>query len=604
MTGQVTEDTNTKVTPELKKKTSSQMQNTSKVNAIIQNTGEYEVNKGTGQNGKTLEMIVKGIKYTYFSEEFNGVKHIYAGFNPGDPSTSDVINGAIMLAAAGDRVLVKGGTYTGTIRIESGVKLLGGYKEDGSRDYSAAKTTINGNVDMTRTVSAELNGFTIHSPRGGFIVNVGWSDKSTVANNYIDGGGYGVYISYGSNHLIKNNIIYSGTHGVWLTTTGNSKVIGNEIHAVQDSVVPCGTGFTSIGNNFYFGANHMGGGGGVPIYSTGDYFSRSIAGTANVNLSDVRATPNAIDLAQPKTSSGIKQTSISFTTTPIYINFYNKQWYTEYGSDISNSAFVSNSSSTGNISAIFKGLMANKSDLLLDGLGAYNEALVGGVVNNTLTFTLAVPGVEATENKARDMQVALALADIIKNPTKGQKLVLDAAQGLLEDMKNIEDQVGVDPELSKAESDLLQVAANVLLAQGVPDLLKSEDINSIRGIFKDLGQSKDKIILDYNRSAAPYYSNIVKKLEANMSALQLKGILSKELTKEDLKQFTPKEIEKIVKSIREANDKNFEMEYILQQDVKYRKAYLDPANKLLEESMKKMMHSFTGKLNNALEKKR
>lgn len=46
------------------------------------------------------------------------------------------------------------------------------------------------------------------------------------------------------------------------------------------------------------------------------------------------------------------------------------------------------------------------------------------------------------------------------------------------------------------------------------------------------------------------------------------------------------------------------MEYILQQDAKYRKAYLDPANKLLEESMKKMMRSFTDKLNNTLEEKR
>ncbi|MCX5679895.1 MAG: hypothetical protein NTZ95_04485 [Candidatus Omnitrophica bacterium] len=43
------------------------------------------------------------------------------------------------------------------------------------------------------------------------------------------------------------------------------------------------------------------------------------------------------------------------------------------------------------------------------------------------------------------------------------------------------------------------------------------------------------------------------------------------------------------------------MQYILQQDEKYHKEYLDPSNKALENNIKTMMNGFTQKINKVLE---
>ena len=48
----------------------------------------------------------------------------------------------------------------------------------------------------------------------------------------------------------------------------------------------------------------------------------------------------------------------------------------------------------------------------------------------------------------------------------------------------------------------------------------------------------------------------------------------------------------------------FEVSYILQQDAKYRKEYLDPQNKILEEAMKMMLNGFTSRISKALENKK
>jgi hypothetical protein len=199
------------------------------------------------------------------------------------------------------------------------------------------------------------------------------------------------------------------------------------------------------------------------------------------------------------------------------------------------------------------------------------------------------------------MSLAMALASILKDPTDDQKLVLDIVETLLNDMKELKTEKAQNPDLDKTENELMMVVTSYLLAQGIPDLLKEGDISNIRNIFKDFGQSRDKIMLDYRESIKPYYNRMIKELESNLAILQLKGILSKKLTQEELHKFEPKEIDRLTSAIRKANDRSFEMEYILQQEGKYRKEYIDPSNKVLAEAMKKLMKSFAWKLNNALE---
>jgi hypothetical protein len=201
----------------------------------------------------------------------------------------------------------------------------------------------------------------------------------------------------------------------------------------------------------------------------------------------------------------------------------------------------------------------------------------------------------------QEMILAMALASILKDPTGDQKLVLDIVETLLNDMKELKTEKAQNPDLDKTENELMMVVTSCLLAQGIPDLLKEGDISNIRDIFKDFGQSRDKIMLDYRESIKPYYNRMIKELESNLAILQLKGILSKKLTQEELHKFEPKEIDRLTSAIRKANDRSFEIEYILQQEGKYRKEYIDPSNKVLAEAMKKLMKSFTWKLNNALE---
>lgn len=255
------------------------------------------------------------------------------------------------------------------------------------------------------------------------------------------------------------------------------------------------------------------------------------------------------------------------------------------------------------LSGIFKTLLANKSVLEGGIVAPLNEMAVGRLVTDTLASAVGVPSLIATESRIPDMQIALALANILKNPTAEQKAVLDAVEALLADMKNVEEKAGANPELTKAENDLLQMVATVLLAQGVPDLLKAGDIEGIKGIFRDLGASKDKIMFEYNQSIKPYYINIVKELTANLALLQLKGMISKKIIEEELKNLEPREIDRILESIRKANDKSFEMEYILQQEAKYRKEYIEPMNNVLKADMKLMLAKFTRRISKALEPK-
>jgi len=94
----------------------------------------------------------------------------------------------------------------------------------------------------------------------------------------------------------------------------------------------------------------------------------------------------------------------------------------------------------------------------------------------------------------------------------------------------------------------------------------------------------------------------VKKILAkNLALLQLNNIVSKGMMAEELEKLQPNEIDKIFEKLRKASNKSSDEEYILQQEAKYRKAYLDPNKKLLEDKMKLMMREFTQKISKVLE---
>jgi hypothetical protein len=107
-------------------------------------------------------------------------------------------------------------------------------------------------------------------------------------------------------------------------------------------------------------------------------------------------------------------------------------------------------------------------------------------------------------------------------------------------------------------------------------------------------------MLEYDKAARPYYDNMLKDLSKNMTMLQLKNILNSNMSKDQLEKLPPSELDKIMEKIKRQKDKAFEEEYLLQQEAKYRKTYLDPSKKKLEEDMKGMMDIFTQKINASL----
>lgn len=253
------------------------------------------------------------------------------------------------------------------------------------------------------------------------------------------------------------------------------------------------------------------------------------------------------------------------------------------------------------VASVFKGLLNNKEDLILQGHVNSDPALLTRIIDDAMSQSaLAVPIENMAFLQGMEMEMALVLANILKNPTEDQKSVLNAVESLLKDVTNIEQETG-SPELKKTSDDLLQMVAAVLIAQAIPDLLKEGDVANIKTIFSDLNTDKSRILLEYQDSIRPYYEEIARELSKNMDVLQLKNILSKNMTRKELENLPPNELDKIMQKLRAAKDRSFESEYIIQQESKYHKQYVDPNKKVLEEKMKVMMQDFTKRISKTLE---
>ena len=86
----------------------------------------------------------------------------------------------------------------------------------------------------------------------------------------------------------------------------------------------------------------------------------------------------------------------------------------------------------------------------------------------------------------------------------------------------------------------------------------------------------------YTQSTAPYYKKAAKIIANNLALLQSLKILSKELIPEDVYKMSRQEIERAIKTVKNSQNKAFGIEYIKQEEAKYRKAHIDPNKALLK----------------------
>ena len=256
---------------------------------------------------------------------------------------------------------------------------------------------------------------------------------------------------------------------------------------------------------------------------------------------------------------------------------------------------IQNQPSNSGLSTIFAGLLNSKDSILSkDGGTVDAQAIKRIVYEASMEPSLSAPQDISDEN----MRLALALANILKDPTQDQKLVIDTMQALL--LEN----ASQSPDVKKAQDELLQAVANILIAQAIPDLFKEGDMSNVRAIFQDLNNQKGKIMMEYNIALDPYYKELKKILSKNMNSLQINNIISKSMMAEELEKLQPNEIDKIFEKLRKASNRSSEEEAMLKEEAKYRKEYLDPSRKILEEKMRLLMKDFTQRLSKVLEAKK
>ena len=637
----VNEDAADKPTPELKKKRSATNENKPATIAAEADTIlpidiadeaslYYNVLIGSGsqQNRDANGRLI--------SEVFNGKLHVYAGFDnvgivgPSDSTNSvtprSVTNSVIMetiwyaydkikTSNNGAIVLIKGGAYNllsvpGTygrpLQLSNGVSLYGGYREDGTRDVKNSPTIINsgeGGVRISNiTKPTEFNGFTINGTEtltletelvtGRYLFNEAGTlnfrnqTKTTnliIRNNTFNAGfstyygsrrygGYGITTWLSANVLIENNKF-------------NCANVGLSVY-FSENIVSRNNIFNSpYGIQFYNGSRSTGS-------SASDYFSNS-----QVLMLDKTSTISINDSRKIDTYKG--NNNVITPNRWNNANTHNKM----STSNLTSTIYLGNNESinTEALSSIFKGLLKNKNDLLSKETGLINPAILEKIAMDTLNQSaLSAPIVNLSAAKITKMELAMKLSSIIANPTEDQKMILDSVMAILNETDK-EGEGSVSPELKKAQDDLLQMVASVLIAQAIPDLLKEGDVLGIKNIFSELNASKNRIMSGYQESTKPYYDEMVKELEKNMSVLQLKNILSNSMSSKDLEKMPRNDIDKVLEKLRQAKDKSFEAEYILQEEAKYRKAYLDPNKKIMEERMKAMMRDFTSRLSKVLE---
>ena len=552
LSSQVNENAADKPAFKLQKKTSDMGQSSSKqvssVKSVLAPEGSVtmstnsSINIGTG----TLQHYENG---RLISEYINGVKYIYAGFDKvgfAANGTVDPIKNAINESQAGDIILVKAGVYTGDLALSGGTRVYGGFDDTGNRNIDGNQTTIVGNISSGgSSVLSELNGF------------YGSGGTITVSN----GGNFQLaYVNYGGNV----NSLDGTCITFYNTSAGNVYANGNVMQAGNDY-------FGNYSGSLYIGDASPD----FTVSNVGLNRTESVTTTTNVSQSNQF---NLNDITKNRTDSQYSDSAGLYSTT-------------------GNSGYSGSDGLVSQMKTFFK---ENNGGLAPDGS---NTLAVRQAKDSATESALAVPVKAPADisDGTNGITMAAMLANILKNPTGDQRLILDTMMSLLNDVDKNPDEKSRSPEVKKAQDDLIQAVANILIAQAIPDLLKEGDMSNIKGIFQDMDTQKNRIITEYNLAVEPYYREVKKLLAKNLSILQLNNIVSKTMIKEELSKTEPNEVDRIINKIKKMQNVSFEAAYILQEESKLHSNYIDPNKKILDNKMKAMLEGFTARLSKILE---
>jgi len=200
------------------------------------------------------------------------------------------------------------------------------------------------------------------------------------------------------------------------------------------------------------------------------------------------------------------------------------------------------------------------------------------------------------DGQTGEIQAINVLANIAENPDETELGILDVLKNIIEQETMTE-----NGQVKEAEENFMQMAVAILLAQALPDLLNDKDMAVIKSIFNSLNQERKYIVEEYESSFRAYYDNVKKVLAGNMPTLQLKSIISDNIEKSDLERLPSTEIDKILRRIKNINDKTEKEEYILRKESEYAKKYIEPGKMLFDQRMKSTLRNFSQRLYKVLE---
>ena len=616
------------VKPELKQKISSKnpthgRQKQTCISTVSGLTeGNIDIGNGTDKrDANGLLLTDQNSDGRMVSEVIDGVKYVFIGFDTfgADPSRWAWWDPA----STGDcKYIFKGGTYNVEVTLAEGESIYGGYYENGTRDIINNATTINGVINAyqygSSAGSSTIEGLTIVGgisirSKGNVDISYnnitvpGYDDPDIYQRNYCDA----IYI-YGTDNdgslgptvtLEHNNI--SAFTGIGVDGKQSIFMFILDVPPPpnpQPMLVGSYETITSQNNNYNtsYGFRIYGD---SAVTSGQDYYAGnqldSIEG-GTVTVTDPSVTPNIVSYANLFSGNPDNSNNYQFTPDNPYARDFD---YQSLFSDKALDFGKTGSTHPEDAGTILKNLLnlKNSSGGFSGQDDLSNRAVMAKILGDALSDG-TLGNISNTAREANDTEIAKALANILSNPTEDQKVITDVLKALLKDTEKAAEDAAAkgNPELKKAQDDLLQAVANLLLAQAMPDLIKKGDIAGIKTMFSDLDTAKTKLMNDYAKSTRPYYDNMLKDLARNLAMLQLKNILNPNMSKDELEKLPPSELDKILEKIKQQKDKAFEEEYLLQQEAKYRKTYIDPNKQKLEEDMKNMLNDFTKKINGAL----
>jgi len=194
-------------------------------------------------------------------------------------------------------------------------------------------------------------------------------------------------------------------------------------------------------------------------------------------------------------------------------------------------------------------------------------------------------------------QLIGALLGVLQAPNKDQLVAIKSSEEILLVLTDLD--VPKSEEMKAAETQLVKTVVKILIMQGEANALTQENLAALSKIFADFDAAKISLIMEFERSASPYYDAIKKLLIKNLAAWQLKNIIEKSVTAEEVSDMPWHKIERILKKIRDKADSYPEKDELLREEQKTAETYnIVMSKQILANNIKALMESLTDKLNN------